>query len=53
MGKMLKTSSDNRKCLFPHCTRILSIYNHQAYCHTHLNQLPLEQRARAETRPHS
>jgi hypothetical protein len=35
MSKMLKTSADNRKCIFPNCTHILSIYNHDTYCHTH------------------
>jgi len=44
MGKILKTSAEGRKCLFPHCTRILSIYNHKAYCHIHLDQMPQEQK---------
>jgi len=35
MQKMLKTSADGRKCAFPNCTRILSIYNNEAYCHMH------------------
>jgi hypothetical protein len=36
MGKkMLKTSADGRKCMFPGCTHTLSIYNHEAYCHVH------------------
>jgi hypothetical protein len=35
MQKMLKTSAEGRKCRFPHCTRILSIYNHEDYCHIH------------------
>jgi hypothetical protein len=40
MGKMLKTSADNRKCIFPKCTQTLSIYNHEAYCHIHQGSVP-------------
>jgi hypothetical protein len=40
MSKMLKTSADNRKCMFPDCTHILSIYNHEVYCHIHRAQMP-------------
>jgi hypothetical protein len=39
MGKMLKTSADNRKCIFPNCTHILSIYNHDEYCHVHQGEV--------------
>jgi hypothetical protein len=39
MSKMLKTSAENRKCTFPNCTRILSIYNHDTYCHVHQGQV--------------
>jgi hypothetical protein len=38
MSKMLKTSADNRKCIFPNCTQILSIYNHDTYCHMHRDE---------------
>jgi len=38
MAKKLKTSADDRKCAFPHCTHILSIYNHEPYCHIHREQ---------------
>jgi len=41
---MLKTSAEGRKCMFPNCTRILSIYNHEAYCHRHLDQMIKEQK---------
>lgn len=41
MGKMLKTSAENRKCLFPGCNHTLSIYNHEDYCHIHLDMMPL------------
>jgi len=41
MGKkMLKTSANGRKCTFPLCTHILSIYNHEAYCHIHRDKAP-------------
>ncbi len=40
MSKMLKTSADNRKCIYPNCTHILSIYNHGTYCHIHRDETP-------------
>jgi len=46
MGKMLKTSAEGRKCMFPHCNRTLSIYNHEAYCHIHLDQMNKEQKTK-------
>lgn len=50
MGKMLKTSADNRKCMFPNCENILSIYNHEPYCHIHRDHLPLERNSKTQTR---
>ena len=44
MGKMLKTSASDRKCTFPHCTHILSIYNHESYCHIHRDRMPQGQK---------
>ncbi|MEW6009018.1 MAG: hypothetical protein AB1629_05230 [Candidatus Omnitrophota bacterium] len=35
--KKISTSHKGRICKFPHCKHILSIYNHEAYCHIHLN----------------
>lgn len=35
MAKMLKTSAEGRKCMYPNCKQILSIYNHEEYCHIH------------------
>jgi hypothetical protein len=35
MAKKLRISADGRKCAFPHCNHILSIYNHEPYCHIH------------------
>ncbi|HUV40741.1 MAG TPA: hypothetical protein VMW23_03005 [Sedimentisphaerales bacterium] len=49
MKKMLKTSAEGRKCMFPQCTRILSIYNHKDYCHIHLDQIPQEQKPKVLT----
>jgi len=43
MGKTLKTSADGRKCSFPRCKRLLSVYNHEAYCHVHRDQVAQEQ----------
>jgi len=39
MGKTLKTSAEGRKCIFPCCKHILSIYNHEIYCHVHRDQM--------------
>ncbi len=39
MGKMLKTSATDRKCAFPGCKNILSIYNHENYCHVHRDKM--------------
>ena len=44
MTKILKTSADNRKCMFPNCTHILSIYNHETYCHIHQDHTPQGQK---------
>jgi len=34
--KKIKTSGRGRKCRYPRCEHILSIYNHDEYCHIHL-----------------
>jgi len=39
MKKKLKTSANDRKCAFLGCKSILSIYNHEAYCHLHRDQM--------------
>jgi hypothetical protein len=46
MAKMLKTSAMDRKCKFHNCTNILSIYNHEDYCHVHRNMMPQAQKTR-------
>ncbi|MGB2629637.1 MAG: hypothetical protein WBD24_06250 [Candidatus Omnitrophota bacterium] len=32
----IKTSPEHRKCKYPLCNNILSIYNHEVYCNVHL-----------------
>lgn len=49
MPKQLKTSADGRKCVFPNCNRPLSAYNHESYCHVHLDQLAKD---RMRTQPY-
>ena len=44
MTKSLKTSADGRKCMFLNCTHTLSIYNHEQYCHLHLDQMAEKQK---------
>jgi hypothetical protein len=51
MGKILKTSAEGRKCTFPNCTRTLSIYNHEAYCHIHLDQMPRDKKLKILAQP--
>ena len=51
MGKTMKTSASGRKCMFLHCKCILSIYNHEAYCHVHRGQIPQEQKPKISTHP--
>ena len=36
-AKKILTSHKGRKCKYPDCRRLLSIYNHSPYCHVHLN----------------
>ena len=44
MGKKLKTSANDRKCEFSGCKHILSIYNHEKYCHVHRNRMAENQK---------
>jgi len=32
----IRTSPRHRKCKYPLCKQILSIYNHESYCNVHL-----------------
>jgi len=52
MSKMLKTSAEGRKCLFPQCKCTLSIYNHDGYCHVHREQSPQDQKAKSSLSKH-
>jgi len=40
--KKVKTSQKGRKCRYPHCKHILSVYNHELYCHVHLGMADLK-----------
>lgn len=51
MKKTLKTSADDRRCKFPGCDRLLSIYNHQLYCRVHLEQIPAEKKQQVYKHP--
>ncbi len=51
MTKMLRTSAEGRKCEFANCNRILSIYNHERYCHSHLYLMSQEEKIRSSIRP--
>jgi hypothetical protein len=46
MAKMLKTSSTDRRCKYPNCVNILSIYNHDEFCHVHRDRMPQTQKPR-------
>ena len=45
--KKVKTSLKGRKCRFPLCKQLLSIYNHEAYCHMHLSQVDFLKKPKA------
>ena len=47
MGKKIEISAEGRKCMFPNYKRILSVYNHGAYCHIHLEQIANEQTSKS------
>ena len=37
--RKILASHKGRKCRYPNCKRILSIYNHDIHCHVHLDKL--------------
>lgn len=45
--KKVKTSPKGRKCKILHCKQILSIYNHEIYCHAHMGGVDRIDRSRA------
>lgn len=44
MKKPLKTSAEGRRCQFKDCNRLLSIYNHQAYCRIHWGEVARDEK---------
>ncbi|MCX5678619.1 MAG: hypothetical protein NTY76_05860 [Candidatus Omnitrophica bacterium] len=40
--KTIRTSSRRRKCRVRQCEQILSIYNHEVYCHAHLKGMSFQ-----------
>jgi len=45
--KKIKMSLKGRKCKYLHCKHILSIYNHEPYCHVHLGLLAYDDKPKA------
>ncbi|MBN2316753.1 MAG: hypothetical protein JXM79_22690 [Sedimentisphaerales bacterium] len=43
MGNKIRTSAPGRKCAFPRCKQVLSIYNHSPYCHIHREKMERKQ----------
>ena len=38
-AKTIVREPKNRKCKYPGCKRLLSVYNHNAYCHADLSKM--------------
>ncbi len=51
MKKPLKTSVEGRKCEFPECKCILSIYNDGIYCRMHQEQVSQTERTKVAINP--
>lgn len=51
MAKIMKTSAEGRRCKYPNCNRLLSIYNHQLYCRVHQEQAPAEVKPKSYKHP--
>jgi len=45
--KKVRTSSKGRQCKYRRCKQILSIYNHELYCHVHLGKVDFKDKIRA------
>lgn len=41
-NKQISKSHKGRKCKYPDCGRVLSIYNHDTHCHVHQDRMWLE-----------
>ncbi len=46
MTKKLRTSDEGRRCGYPGCERLLSIYNHESYCRVHLAQTTAQEKVK-------
>ena len=46
--KATRVSYKGRKCKFSRCKHILSIYNHELYCHIHLVQMTADEKYKLE-----
>jgi hypothetical protein len=53
MAKILKTSIEGRKCVYPLCKQTLSIYNHGTYCHIHQEPAPQTEKPKIVTPHHT
>jgi hypothetical protein len=38
-SQKIRVSPKGRKCQFPDCKRMLSVYNHEMHCNVHVNYL--------------
>ena len=45
--KKVKTSGKGRVCKYRNCKHILSIYNHESFCHVHLGLLAYDDKPKA------
>ena len=46
--KKILASHKGRRCRYPKCKRLLSIYNHDNHCHVHLVKLAKEAESRGD-----
>ena len=44
MMRKIPTSHKGRKCKHEGCKQILSVYNHNTYCHAHMGRMSLAAR---------
>ncbi len=49
-AKKINTSHKGRRCKYPNCKRVLSIYNHEPHCHVHLIKLSAQVQLKAAER---
>ncbi|MBU4376492.1 MAG: hypothetical protein KKD29_03330 [Candidatus Omnitrophica bacterium] len=46
----MKKSATHRKCKYPGCKHVLSIYNHLAYCNVHIGVMSHDDNIKAAER---